>query len=175
MGIGLMAAAVIGVGFFTAERIRVRFEILQIFRKMISQLQVYILHSNDPLPDALLQLGGWFEEQQKGILKEPGRVFVRVSERMNKEYQKTFGEIWREELLYMAGHVSLKTGDLRNLLELGENLGCSDRLMQEKTIAFYQERTESTIEEMKREMDVRMKLCRSLGAAAGLFLFTVLI
>ena len=174
-GIGLMAAAVTGIGFYAAENIRIRFEVLQLFRRMISQLQVRILQNKDPLPEALMQVGSWFEHQQKGTMKEAGRMFVRVSSRMNMEYQKTFGAIWKEDLLHLAGHMPLKEEDLRDLLELGENLGYSDRLTQEKTIAFYQEQTEASIEEIKKEMDIRMKLYRSLGAAAGLFLAVILI
>ena len=175
MGIGLMAAAVTGAGFFAAERIGMRFEILQILRRMVIQLQARILHSNDPLPEALIQVGSWFEQQQNGKRKEPGRMFLRIAGRAGAEYRKPFGEIWKEELLHMTGNVPLREEDVRSLLELGENLGYADRVMQERTITFYLERTEASMEMMKKEMDTRMKLYRSLGAAAGLFLIVVLL
>ena len=116
-----------------------------------------------------------FEHQQRGRLKEPGKLLVRIAERMDKEHTAIFREIWEEEVRSLVKKTPMAEGDLRNLLELGENLGYADRVMQERTIAFYLERAETSVDAIKAEIETKMKLYRSLGAAAGLFLIVVLI
>ena len=174
-GIVLMAGAVTGAGWYGAGIIRMKLEVLLIFRRMISHLKDRILYGNDPLPEALLHVGTWFEHQQIGRLKEPGKLLVRIAERMDKEHTAIFREIWEEEVKAMIKKTPMAEGDLRNLLEIGENLGYADRVMQERMIAFYLERVEASIDAMRTETETKTKLYRSLGAAAGLFLIVVLI
>ena len=64
--------------------------------------------------------------------------------------------------------------DRQALVALGENLGYADREMQERTLLFYLEQTDDSIRYLKKELEGRMKLYRSLGMAAGLFLLVVL-
>lgn len=175
VGIILMAGAVTGVGWYGAGMIRMKLEVLLIFRRMISHLKDRILYGNDPLPEALLHVGTWFEHQQRGRFKEPGKLLLRIAKRMDEEHTKIFGEIWEEEVRAMVKKTPMAEGDLRNLLELGENLGYADRMMQERMITFYLERAEASIDAMKMETETKSKLYRSLGAAAGLFLIVVLI
>ena len=69
----------------------------------------------------------------------------------------------------------MKKEDIRNLEELGAFLGYSDRKMQENILQFYLEQTQDSIEELKTEIYTKSKLYRSLGLAAGIFLFVFLI
>ena len=175
VGIFLMAGAAAGGGFYGAKKLSEQLEILLVFRQMVYHLKSRILHANDTLPEALMEIGEWFLEQQKGTLKEPGRFFVRVAERLYREHDHSFSEIWKEELARWPTEISLRSSDKRSLEELGENLGYADRDMQERTLLFYLERTDDSIAALKRELETKAKLYRYLGVAAGLFLIVVLI
>ena len=56
----------------------------------------------------------------------------------------------------------------------GENLGYADKKTQERTILFYLEQADDSLAFLKKEMESRTKLYRSLGMAAGLFILVLL-
>lgn len=175
VGILMMAGAVMGIGFYRAQVLREQLELLQMFRRMIYCLHTRILYANDTLPEALMEVGQRFSEQHEGVLREPGQLFVRIAERLEEEHGNVFPVIWKEEVDVLASRIPIGRTDLKNLTELGDNLGYADRAMQEKTMQFYWERTDDSIEVLKRDVDVRVKLYRSLGAAGGVFLIILLI
>ena len=55
----------------------------------------------------------------------------------------------------------------------GENLGYADKKTQERTILFYLEQADDSLAFLKKEMESRTKLYRSLGMAAGLFILVL--
>lgn len=173
IGILIMAGAAIGGGFFAAACLKERLEVLLLFRQMIYHLKGRILYTNATLPEALSEVGTRFSEEREGTLKEPGELFKRISERLEKEENLPFSEIWKEEIKKLPDQVPMDKADRQNLSALGENLGYADRDMQERTLLFYLEQTDDSIAFLKREIETRTKLYRSLGMAAGLFLMVV--
>ena len=130
--------------------------------------------ANATLPEALREVGGRYAEGRSGFLKEPGAFFLRVAERLEEQGDAPFPVIWKEEAERFPPGFPLEAGDHKNLLALGENLGYAHKDMQERTLLFYLEETDSSIEFLKREMENRTKLYRCLGMAAGLFLMVVM-
>ena len=175
IGIMVMAASVICFGFFAAQKRKERLEMLCLFRQMICCLKTRILYSNDTLPDALMEVGRTVLEQQDGAMKIPGELFVRIGMRLEQDRELPASKIWIEELSNEKGLAGVSKEDRKSLLELGMSLGISNRLTQEQTIQFYLERTEDSIERLKTDVDARVKLYRSLGIAAGLFLTVCLV
>lgn len=92
-----MAASLTGAGFLAAGRLRERFEILLLFKKLAYALKGEILYSNSTLSEALFEVGRRFLEGRSGHLKEPGLFFLRVKERMEKERGTPFFVLWKEE------------------------------------------------------------------------------
>lgn len=175
VGILLMAGAATGGGFYGAKRLSEQLEILLVLRQMVYHLKSRILHANDTLPEALMEIGNRFFSQQRGALKEPGHFFVQVAGRLQREHTHGFSEIWKEELRNWPAEIPLGSSDRRSLEELGENLGYADRDMQERTLLFYLERTDDSIAALRLELETKTKLYRYLGVAAGLFLAVVLL
>ena len=79
-----MAASLTGAGFLAAGRLRERFEILLLFKKLAYALQGEILYSNSTLSEALFEVGRRFLEGRSGHLKEPGLLFLLVNDRFEK-------------------------------------------------------------------------------------------
>lgn len=173
-GILIMAGTAVAAGFLAAEQWKERLRILLLFRRMVCCLKSRILYANSALPEALAEAGMQYSREKSGNLSEPGAFFCRVAERMESEKDRPFYEIWREEAGKLPPDLPMDRADRQNLTELGENLGYADRSMQEKTLGFYLEQTEDSIERLRAESADRVKLYRVLGMAAGLFILVVL-
>ena len=104
---------------------------------------------------------------------EAGHFFLRVEKRMEEEAGKAFAEIWKEEMEKFPDDLPLRKQDLEALQVLGENLGYADKKTQERTILFYLEQADDSLAFLKKEMESRTKLYRSLGMAAGLFILVL--
>lgn len=177
VGILIMAAAAIAAGFMAADRWKERLEVLQRFRQMVYHLKGQILYANATLPEALAEVGGRFltgHENDEKYLQEPGKLFMRVCERMKEDGGMAFSEIWQEEIAKLPANFPMVTSDRENLAAIGKNLGYADSAMQERTLLFYLEQADDSIEYLKKEQENRTKLYRSLGMAAGLFIMIVL-
>ena len=148
---------------------------LLVFRQMVYHLKTRIRYANDTLPEALYEVGKRFEKSPGHMLGETGRFFLDTAKRLEQEQNRKFSEVWKETL--DASPVKKILGDIdrRNLEELGEQLGYSDREMQERTMLFYLERTDDSIASLKDQVETKGRLYRYLGVAAGLFLAVVLI
>ena len=82
------------------------------------------------------------------------------------------GRSW-EEIEKFPDDLPLRKQDLEALQALGENLGYADKKTQERTILFYLEQADDSLAFLKKEMESRTKLYRSLGMAAGLFILVL--
>lgn len=174
IGILIMAGAAIGSGMFAAECLHVRLEILQLLRQMIYHLKGQILYDNATLPEALHEVGTRFAAERDGIFRVPGEFFSHVCARIDEDRGAAFSQVWKEEVEKIPLDVPMSDADRRNLVALGDNLGYADRAMQERTLLFYLEQTDDTIAALKQEVEVKGKLYRTLGMAAGVFLMVVL-
>lgn len=168
MGISLMSVAVMGIGMFVGNRWSERLCLLQSLRQMMYHLKSQILYANEALPEAFQRVGERFSDA-------PGSCFCRISERMRKESNRPFSEIWEEEIEQFAQTEPLSSADRENLVTLGRQLGYADREMQERILLLYLEETDDAIAYLKKETDTRRKLYRSLGVAGGLFLAVFLL
>ncbi len=173
VGLLCMAAAAVAGGFLMAGEWEMRVKMLGIFRQMAVYLKARILYSNETLPEALKEIGGRFADENSGMAAEAGRFFLRVEKRMEEEAGKPFAEIWKEEMEKFPDDLPLRKEDLEALRTLGKNLGYADKKTQERTILFYLERADDSLAFLKKEMESRTKLYRSLGMAAGLFILVL--
>ncbi|MCI7795232.1 MAG: stage III sporulation protein AB [Lachnospiraceae bacterium] len=173
-GILIMSGTVIVWGFYAAEKWKERLKVLLLFSRIVCCLKSRILYANSALPEALAEAGLQYSGERSGNLAEPGAFFRRVSERMEKEKDRPFSELWKEEIEKLPQDLPMGRADRQNLAELGEALGYADRGMQEKTLDFYLEQTDESAKRLKAECADRVKLYRALGMAAGLFILVVL-
>ena len=173
LGLLCMAAAAVAGGFLLAGEWEMRVKMLGIFRQMAVYLKARILYSNETLPEALKEIGSRFSDGNPGMAAEAGLFFLRVEKRMEEEAGKPFAEIWKEEMEKFPDDLPLRKQDLEALQALGENLGYADKKTQERTILFYLEQADDSLAFLKKEMESRTKLYRSLGMAAGLFILVL--
>ncbi len=78
-------------------------------------------------------------------------------------------EIWREEITQWNGLRQNPAGK-QILLELGKILGSSDGESQAAALSLLEQRLQGILEQAEKKAAADGKLCRSLGALAGLML-----
>lgn len=173
IGLLFMAAAAVGGGFLAAGEWEMRMKMVGIFRQMAVYLKSRIVYANETLSEALGDVGRKFSDGKSGMEAEAGLFFLRVKKRMEEEPGTTFSMIWKEEMEKFPENFPLGKKDLEALLVLGDQLGYADRKTQERTILFYLEQADDSLEYLKKESESRIKLYRSLGMAAGLFILVL--
>ena len=173
IGLLFMAAAAVGGGFLAAGEWEMRMKMVGLFRQMAVYLKSRILYANETLSEALKDVGSRFSDGKSGMEAEAGNFFLRVQKRMEEEPGTAFSVIWNEEMKKFPENFPLGNDDLEALASLGGNLGYADRQTQERTILFYLEQADSSMEYLKKEVESRTKLYRSLGMAAGLFILVL--
>ena len=161
IGIVLMTVSLIGAGFLFAERGTIRFAILVQLRQMIHYLKSQILY-----PDS---------EWEHVMRWKPACFFLNVGTVFVERGDQTFTDVWLAEVKRIPAEVPLTKNDRENLGAFGNNLGYADRNMQERTFLFYLEQLDETIGRVKAETESLGKLYRTLGTAAGMFWFILLI
>ncbi|MBE5971246.1 MAG: hypothetical protein E7246_01805 [Lachnoclostridium sp.] len=177
IGIALMAAALTGVGFVLAERGKERLALLRQLRQMIHYMKSQILYSNATLPEAVFEVGNHWKgsERESENGWELADFFLNVGKRLNEKGNQTFSAIWQAEAENIPTDIPMTQGDREALGMLGNTLGYADRQMQERSLLFYLEQLDETMEGMKAEAEHLGKLYRTLGTAAGMFWFVLLI
>ena len=176
-GIMLMTVSLIGAGFLFAERGTIRFAILVQLRQMIHYLKSQILYSNATLPEAVIEVGNHFPDSEwEHVMRwKPACFFLNVGTMFAERGDQTFTDVWLAEVKRIPAEVPLTKNDRENLGAFGNNLGYADRNMQERTFLFYLEQMDETIGRVRAEAESLEKLYRTLGAAAGMFWFILLI
>lgn len=106
---------------------------------------------------------------------KPACFFLNVGTVFVERGDQTFTDVWLAEVKRIPEEVPLTKNDRENLGALGNNLGYADRNMQERTFLFYLEQLDETIGRVKAETESLGKLYRTLGTAAGMFWFILLI
>lgn len=166
-GLLIVVTACTGLGADAAGRLKKRLRLLEELRRMLTHLKGEILYANLPLAEA-------FERTGRRNPGQAGELFIRVAEEMRKETGESFGEIWRAEAEKFTKHCILDKKEKEQLNRFGDHLGYLNRDMQEKTILFYLEDLEQSIQGLRGEEPEKCRLFMSLGVMSGLFLAVVL-
>ncbi len=156
-----------GLGFWMAGQYGRRLEELLRLRQMIVLLKGQILYANATLAEAFSEVGG----RTEGALSE---LFQGAARQMSSQDGKLFGEIWKSQVEACRNPVLTKS-DMQELAGLGAHLGYMDREMQERTLLFYLEQLDLTIDMLRQQKQERCRMYSSLGVMGGLFLTILLI
>lgn len=167
-GIGalLVMVSCMGLGMQTAQQLKERRKVLEVLKRMISQLKGEILYRNLPLPAAFLQAG----ERNSG---PAAGLFLAVAKRMEEAVGESFGEVWKAETEAFFQNGLLAEGEKEGLRAFGACLGYLDRDMQERTMDFYLDELAQAVEALKKAEPEKCRLFRGLGVLGGLFLTVI--
>ena len=156
------------IGWYMAERIRMRTEELRELERALLLLKGDIRYAKTALPEAIDKLARYHE----GSFTE---FFRSVSEAMLEYSGISLTEIWRGQAEELLKTTALNGRDREFVAGLGDILGVPDAMLQQNTLDLAVMRIREEINAASGKEKEKMYLCRALGVLGGLFLTILLL
>ena len=146
IGVCMVVGAASAGGGLAAQKVRLGYERLRCLQRIICQLRSEIQYARACLPEAFQRIGTVSESPYKEWL-------LSMAERMEERRGLTFAQIWEERTWEYLKDVSL----------------------QVRALDLYQEEIGRTMEELRGEMQMKIRLCHCLGVMSGIFVAVLLL
>lgn len=168
IGSTLIIAASCGCGVLCGRQMRERYQSLSESRRAVELLQAQIRTEGSNLPDALRETG----EHMKGTY---GDLLREISAEMLLFQGEPVHKLWGEVVKHRLTAPYLLENDIEQFALLGEQLGMTDRKMQETILGRYLTYTEQELNGLGAEIKEKTRLYRNLGLLFGIFLTILLL
>ncbi len=156
-----------GLGIWYREQFVGRLKMLGELQKLLELLAAEIRYGRATLPECCRNTGKYLQEPFSGIL-------TAISERMDRNFGDSFGEVFREEMLPQLKKMPLKEEDVENFLRFTNQSGFADGQMQVRTLEQSMELLHGTEEKLQQENAEKCRMAVGLGAMSGLLLILIL-
>ncbi len=161
-------AACGGGGILFGRQMKLRQENLLEGRRAVELLQAQIRAQSASLPQALLETG----EQTSGIY---GELFCEISQELLLYRGEPVRVLWERAARKKLRQPFLRSTDVEQFVMLGEQLGMTDRAMQETILERYLRYTEQELTLLLGEIREKTRLYRNLGILLGIFVTILLL
>lgn len=161
-------SGMLGIGQAYVYRIRAHYRQLLDGKELLYRLGNEMCYLKLPLPQLLKRLAQTMHAPYREVLTDMAKDLEAYREADVKK-------LWCEILQHHKKEFLLNMTEYRTLQEAGSILTHENGQMQEGAVRLYCEQISRLIEQAGKEMENRLKLCRYLSAAAGIFLILVLI
>lgn len=167
-GAVLLFFACAGLGFLQSRRYQGRVTQLEEILRIVGFLKGEISFAVSTLPEAMKRISEKTEEPFSDFLQS-------LSEKMKKYSGENFSHILESQINVYLKDSFLEKEDLDAFLGAMGNLGYLDKKMQIHILEQYEKELEEKTRGLRVQLPEKMKLYRSLGIMAGLFLILVFI
>lgn len=156
-------------GYMKCTNAKDRIIQLDIIKKVIIMLRGEIKYSGTSLPESLKHIS---ERINISFIRE---FFENVSSDLNQMTEKSFKNIWYENISHYFENSALSKTDLEQFKNLGDNLGYLDRDMHLNTIDLYLEHLNMDLKNATEEIAEKCKVYKCVSIAAGMFITIIII
>lgn len=163
LGILLILVSCTGLGLGQSLALSKRLQGLETLLRMTILIKGEIRFAGVSLADA-------FEGAAARLSGACGDFLKSVSQELKEKNGKSFASIFRECAAAYLDGLGLKKEEQRLLFSLGDYLGYLDLEMQMKQLTIYEEELSKLMEELRRELPQKKKVCQSLGILGGILL-----
>lgn len=168
IGLICMIAGAAGVGYSMSVQAGLRYRQLCELLRLVALLMGEISFGQTPLWEAFEAAG------EK--LEEPVSSFSRhLAAKLQSLPKESFHELFCREAAESLHNSCLSKKDVEAFCSMGRLLGHLDKDMQLHALEMYREELKKEIEETRRAMPAKKKLCQTLGLMGGLFLVILLL
>jgi stage III sporulation protein AB len=172
LGVFLVIGSSTGIGVYFGSCIKDRLEKLYMIKQQLIIIRGDISYGNTCLPEVMEAMGDRLSKEKDG--QEFAAFYRQVSSELKEKKGIPFRQIWEEAVKENLKKTTLNERDLRLLASLGSQLGYLDKSMQLKTIDLFLERMEEELVGQVQKAGEKVRLCKTLGLMAGIFLVVVM-
>jgi len=168
LGAILVMTASCGIGFFCAGEVDKRKKELEEQYNLIRLIFGDIRYMRATLPEAV----------NKAIVRHQGSysLFLRIiADRLSEAPGISLSDIWNDAVSNGLKQSSLKESDKQTLKNFGESVSLADRENVMMCFEQYISELKEEINGIKRAAGAKVKLYRSLGVLAGVFIVVLFI
>ena len=169
LGSLFIVSSMTGIGIWKAEEVKHSYQALGKIYHLIGMMKNELSYAGS-------EFGEMFECLSKKMDAPYRNWLLGMKIQMERRDGKTFSEIWvlGSALTSIQGS-GLGMEALNHLKMLGRNLGGADRQMQIWSMERYLKQIELQMDEMRKDIQMRMKVRICLGASAGILITIFLI
>jgi len=164
----MVISAGTGIGFSVASRYSERPRQISQLIGCLTTLKACVSYISMPLPEALKHCGAAVE----GPVRE---LFQRTGDLLGTEGWLSPRQVFAEVMEEMATKLAFAMPEREIILQLGSNLGTTNREEQQKYLTMVLAGLEKIEQESRRARDLNVKMFRYLGICAGLALAILLV
>lgn len=164
----LVIGATTMLGMKSALDLRERYRQMEYLRQLFYQLQSEIRYARSPLGEIFMHIG-------KNAKEPYGKWLLELGKKMEKRDGGIFYDLWKTSIDKYLETAALSQTEIQRLTELGGRLGLMDVEMQVKAVELYLAGISAALEEMRREMKPKIRLCHCLGVMSGLLIVILLL
>ncbi len=164
----LIVAAGAWTGFAVAGRYCERPRQIGQLIGCLTALQNYVNYASIPLPEALVNCGSQVDGPVRELFHHTARTLTACG--WQSPRQALAGALEAQ-----ASRLALGDPEREVLLQLGANLGCTDRSEQHKYLAMVLDQLGQLEQESRRARDQNAKMYRYLGICGGLAVVILLV
>lgn len=178
LGAFLVIFASTGMGLYFGSNIKDRLEKLQMLKQQFTAIRSDIGYSKTTLPEAMQNMAERLsldKTLKNKASKEFAGFYQEIAQRLMERTGVPLQEIWNNAIEHHLKGTTLNSSDLQLLSSLGGQFGGLDREMQLKTIDLYLARLEEERLSEVQKAGEKMRLYRTLGLLAGVFLVVVML
>ena len=157
-----------GIGIWKAEEVKHSYQALGKIYHLIGMMKNELSYAGS-------EFRAMFECLSKKVDAPYRNWLLGMNIQMERRDGKTFSEIWEDNVNGFLKESGLGMEALNHLKMLGRNLGGADRQMQIWSMERYLKQIELQMDEMRKDIQMRMKVRICLGASAGILITIFLI
>lgn len=168
LGSLFIVSSMTGIGIWKAEEVKHSYQALGKIYHLIGMMENELSYAGS-------EFGEMFECLSKKMDAPYRNWLLGMKIQMERRDGKTFSEIWEDNVNGFLKESGLGMEALNHLKMLGRNLGGADRQMQIWSMERYLKQIELQMDEMRKDIQMRMKVRICLGASAGILITIFLI
>lgn len=157
-----------GFGIWKAEEVKRSYQALVKLQNLIGSMQSELAYAGSDFGEIFGQLAKHTDAPYRNWL-------LGMKLQMERRNGSTFSEIWSGNAEGFLKDSGLSGEAMEQLKTLGKGLGGQDRQMQIQSMGRYLKQVELEMEEMRRDIRMRMKLRVCLGVSCGILIMLILI
>lgn len=164
----LVVLSATAFGIRKAADLKEQYAQLLHIQRIIYMLQSEMRYARESLGEIFLHIGN--------LVEEPYREwFAEMNNRIEERNGGTLAEIWADSVWQNLWNCGLRNEEIQRLSELGGQLGSADMEMQMKALELYQIQVTESLDTMREELKMKMRLRCCLGVTCGMLIAILLL